>query len=411
VGYQYQNIWTSPIDLQRGTIRITNENFFKNLGNVELYWRVENEGRLVAHGLMNELEVEPQNTADIALFGYPDTIARMKGEVFLNVEYRTMGDEGLLPKGSVVAHQQLQVKGGDGDGVLQIIPLSHQRKQDEKIKAKSKGGQLTIKAKHFTAVFDEQTGLLKEYKRGGKTILGGGRTLKPNFWRAVTDNDMGAGVPKKAALWRNPTMNLKDLSSKRNTVTATYDLPDAKATLTLAYTFGDDGQMMVDMRMKTRGTDIPDLPRFGVVIQLPYEQDKATYYGLGPIENYSDRCSAQNVGIFDTSADQMFYPYARPQETGTHTGIRWWQQKGAFTVRGSQLLSMSALHYDIDELDEGDEKHQRHPQQLKKSKYTNLYIDQAQAGVGGINSWNEDGLALPQYRVKYGNLGFAFVIE
>jgi len=410
VGYQYQNIWTEPVDLKQGTIRIKNENFFKNLANVELYWRVENDGRLVKHGLMNDLEVEPQKTADLKIFGYPDTIARMKGEVFLNVEYRTMSDDGLLPKGSVIAHQQLQVNEPGNAGVLRIIPLGHQQTM-EKIKAKSKGGQLSLKCKNFTAVFDEQTGLLKEYKRGGQTILSGGRTLKPNFWRAVTDNDMGAGVPKKAAIWRNPTMNLKDLSAKKNEVTATYDMPDAKATLTMTYTFGDDGKMMVNMQMKTKVSDMPDLPRFGVVMQLPYDQDKATYYGLGPIENYSDRCSAQRVGIFDTSADKMFYPYARPQETGTHTGIRWWKQNGAFTVSGSQLLSMSALHYDIDELDEGDEKHQRHPQQLKKSKYTNLYIDQAQAGVGGINSWNEDGLALPQYRLKYGNRSFAFVIE
>jgi len=411
VGYQYQNIWTSPVDLQRGVISVRNENFFKNLDDIELYWRVENEGRLVAHGIVNELKVEPQQTARVEIYGYPDTIARMTGEVFLNIEYRTKSDAGLMQKGATVAHQQMQVKEATSAGLLQIIPLSHQGKQDKKIKAKSKGGQLTLKGKHFTAVFDEQTGLLKEFKRGGQTILDGGRTLKPNFWRAVTDNDMGAGVPKKAAVWRNPTMNLKDLSAKKNVVTATYDMPDAKATLTLTYTFGDGGQMMVDMRMKTNGSDMPDLPRFGMVMQLPYEQDKATYYGLGPIENYSDRCSAQNVGMFDTSADQMFYPYARPQETGTHTGIRWWRQKGLFTVRGSQLLSMSALHYDIDELDEGDEKHQRHPQQLKKSKYTNLYIDQTQAGVGGINSWNEDGLALPQYRVKYGNRGFAFLIE
>lgn len=57
----------------------------------------------------------------------------------------------------------------------------------------------------------------------------------------------------------------------------------------------------------------------------------------------------------------------------------------------------SALHYDIATLDEGDEKHQRHPSQLPKSQYTVLTIDGEQCGVGGIDSWG--ARPLEQYRI------------
>ncbi len=70
---------------------------------------------------------------------------------------------------------------------------------------------------------------------------------------------------------------------------------------------------------------------------------------------------------------------------------------------------MSALHYDIDALDEGAEKAQRHPSDVAKSKYTNLFIDSEHLGVGGINSWGAE--ALPEHRVKYGNKSLEFVIH
>jgi beta-galactosidase len=116
------------------------------------------------------------------------------------------------------------------------------------------------------------------------------------------------------------------------------------------------------------------------------------------------------------TADEQFYPYIRPQETGTKTDIRWWRQTDTagfgieITTRDKPFLA-SALHYEIDELDEGLDKHQRHPEQLDKSPYTNLCINAEMAGVGGINSWGFDGFALPPYRVNYGPRSFTFMLK
>lgn len=79
-------------------------------------------------------------------------------------------------------------------------------------------------------------------------------------------------------------------------------------------------------------------------------------------------------------------------------------------IESTGEFSASALHYDETTLDEGDEKHQRHPQSLPKSKYTNLCIDLVQAGVGGVDSWSDWGRARKPYRVEYKDYTFSFRI-
>ena len=158
--------------------------------------------------------------------------------------------------------------------------------------------------------------------------------------------------------------------------------------------------------------EVGNLMRFGMKLDMPYQMDQSHFYGLGPNENYIDRCSSQRLGIYTQTADEQFYPYIRPQETGTKTGIRWWNQT---TTEGKGLkivadapFSASALHYNISDLDEGDKKKQRHAAQLPKSKYTELCIDKKQAGVGGVDSWSRAAEAQPEYRLKYGDYSVTF---
>ena len=115
------------------------------------------------------------------------------------------------------------------------------------------------------------------------------------------------------------------------------------------------------------------------------------------------------LGIYEQTADEQFWKYVRPQETGTKTGMRWWQQ-GPLKFFSDKEFTASALHYTIAEMDEGEEKDQRHPEQMEKSQFTNLYIDAVMAGVGDIDSWSYDAEALPKYRVNYEDREFQFTI-
>ena len=119
--------------------------------------------------------------------------------------------------------------------------------------------------------------------------------------------------------------------------------------------------------------------------QASFEQEP--YYGRGPVENYNDRKFSQRVGIYQQTADDQFYPYIRPQETGTKGDMRWWEQTdkegNGFCIYGDQPFYASALHYNQEDLDDGDEKEQRHSTDVPQSKFTNLFIDLEHAGVGG----------------------------
>ena len=421
VGYYYQNIWTEPLDIQNGRLRIRNEYFFRDLSNVRMEWTLLRDGKAVKNGAVDDVNCPPQETRFVVL---PLSRADMseQGEYLLNVDFRLKQAEPLMDSGQCVAYQQMDF--GLRESITELKGLK------TKFKLTKNDYSLSLSSPLANVAFDKKTGLITEYAVGGKSLLGKGGTLKPNFWRAVTDNDMGAGIQHRYGQWRNPTMNLTSLVAVKNkdknrmsyTVTATYDLPEVKSTLSVDYQVWADGTMTVTESLKTNAESeeearkMPSLLRFGMVMQLPYDMDVSEFYGRGPVENYADRKISQRVGIYRQTADEQFYPYIRPQETGLKTDVRWWQQTGAgglgLKVTSAQpaLFCASALHYDISDLDEGLDKEQRHYQDVLRSQFTNLYLDGEHAGVGGINSWSMEGFALPQYQVRYGDRTFTFTL-
>ncbi len=413
IAQQYQNIWVKPVDLQRGQLSVFNEHFFRSLENYQMQWALLVDGAVAQQGTIDELDCKPQQSISVTL---PYSLAAIKGagDVLLNVAFALKHTEPLMERGQVVAHQQLCISS-------EPLKLASERSVGGKrIKVVNKKGEPTIglQNKHVSVAFDRATGFLTRYVVDGSSMLGNGGSLKPNFWRAVTDNDMGAGLQRQLKVWREPAMKLNSINvdKKTATVTATYDMPDVQSVLTLSYTVRPDGSIDVTQQLQPKeGAQAPRMFRFGMVAQLPADMAQSRYYGRGPIENYADRKLSQNIGVYEQTADEQFYPYIRPQETGTKSDIRWWEQTNSRGI-GLRVLAdvpfyACALPYDVMELDEGDEKHQRHPQQLRRSAFTNLFIDGEHTGVGGINSWSADAEALPQYRVEFGakTLRFALV--
>ena len=186
---------------------------------------------------------------------------------------------------------------------------------------------------------------------------------------------------------------------------------DARVRMT--YVVNDDGTISVTEHLLPGNSfQSTEMLRFGVAMQLSPALEQSQWYGRGPQESYADRKLSQNIGIWTKSATEQFFPYIRPQETGTHSDVRWWTQSDGqgFGVRveADQPFYASALHYDVALLDDGDEKEQRHTELLKPLKTVVLSLDKEHAGVGGVNSWNDDGRALPAYRVDGREKVFSF---
>ena len=418
VAYQYQNIWAKMVSAETGQVSVYNENFFRDLSNYALAWSLEEDGVETQNGTIADLDVPAQQTRTYTI---PYDRSKITGkEVFLNIDFRLKNSEPLMTAGQVVAYAQLPVvakQACDGD-CSKMLAEGHGKKK-MKLAAK-KDNVVAVTTPNLTFKLDRTTGLISEYAYNGKSMLGEGGTLKPNFWRAPTDNDMGANFQKKFKVWKNPQMNLKNIDVKKdkkaNTVTivTSFDMPEVQGQMDITYlVFANTGAVKVTEDFKaTEGAKVSDMFRFGMLLQMPYSMEKSTYYGRGPIENYSDRKDCMRIAIYNDDADNQYFPYIRPQESGTKSDIRWWKQTDA-TGLGLQVKSCtpfyaSALHFDTEELDDGDEKEQRHSFDLKKSKFTNLFLDAAHMGVGGENSWG--AWPLEKYRVHYGNKTFNFVL-
>ena len=288
-----------------------------------------------------------------------------------------------MEAGQIVAYAQLAVKekkccGHCADNMAKA-------QDGKKVKAKlidKKGEQdITVTTPDLTVKVNRTTGLISEYTYRGKSLLGEGGTLKPNFWRAPTDNDFGAGLQKKFKVWKNPVMNLKGVAvekdKKANTINicATYEMPEVKGELEIEYLImPNTGAMKVSQEFDASDdAKVSDLFRFGML---------------------------------------MYFPYIRPQESGTKGDMRWWNQTDAsgfgFKVKSCKPFYASAIHFDTEELDDGDDKDQRHSFNLKKSRFTNLFLDAEHSGVAGENSWG--AWPLEKYRLHYGDKNFTFVL-
>ena len=418
VAYQYQNIWAKMVSAETGQVNVYNENFFRDLSNYALAWSLEEDGVETQNGTIADLDVPAQQTRTYTI---PYDRSKITGkEVFLNIDFRLKNSEPLMTAGQIVAYAQLPVvtKQACEGNCSKMLAEGHGKKK-MKLAAK-KDNVVAVTTPNLTFKLDRTTGLISEYAYNGKSMLGEGGTLKPNFWRAPTDNDMGAGLQKKFKVWKNPQMNLKNIDVKKdkkaNTVTIVtlFDMPEVQGQMDITYlVFANTGAVKVTEDFKaTEGAKVSDMFRFGMLLQMPYSMEKSTYYGRGPIENYSDRKDCMRIAIYNDDADNQYFPYIRPQESGTKSDIRWWKQTDA-TGLGLQVKSCtpfyaSAIHFDTEELDDGDDKEQRHSFDLKKSKFTNLFLDSAHMGVGGENSWG--AWPLEKYRVHYGNKTFTFTL-
>ena len=414
VGYYYQNIWTTPADLKNGEVNVYNENFFRDLSAYYLDWQLLANGKVIRTGRVEDLNVAPQQTAKVKLNIGKTCECK---EWLLNVTYRLKNREGLLPAGYAVAKDQLVLNPYKAPVMdLKNVEVVNTPTVAPQIQ-ENDWRYLIINGDNFRLEFNKHTGYLNRYNVAGTELMNEDAELAPNFWRAPTDNDFGAGLQQKFAAWKNPGLKLTSFKwetvDNQTVVRAEYEMKNVSAKLDLTYVISNKGAVKVTQKMTADPqAKVSHMFRFGMQMQMPKTFETVEYYGRGPVENYSDRNHCTDLGLYRQSVDEQFYSYIRPQETGTKTDIRWWKQLND-AGRGLQIVadapfSASALHYTIESLDDGWEKAQNHSPEVKEANLTNLCIDKAQMGLGCVNSWG--AWPLPQYQLPYGDYEFTFIL-
>jgi len=417
VSYFYQSIWAKPVDMSKGELNIYNENFFRDLSNCYAEWQLMADGQVIQSGVIPVLDVQPQQTGHIKV-AYDLTVVPAAAELLFNIQFKLKKAEPLLPAGYVVAKDQLPVTAYTFAGSVQKQKDGMNAEPGSLVVTDNDVNYLVIQNSQVRVEFDKKNGFLCRYDVDGKAMMHKGSYLTPNFWRAPTDNDFGARLQQKYAVWKKPGLDLVSLDKKTEEgiveVNAVYDMKSVSAKLQLTYRVMPDGIIRITQRLQTdKSATVPDMFRFGMQLKMPKAADRIIYYGRGPYENYNDRNSASFIGLYKQTVEEQFYPYIRPQETGTKSDIRWWQQLdpggNGLQFSSDTSFSLSALHYSIESLDDGPEKNQRHSQLVPQVNYTNICIDKVQMGLGCVNSWG--AMPLDKYRIHYGDLEFSFSLE
>ena len=409
---EYQSIWTSAVDLRAGKVEVYNENFFSDLAPYAMEWALQQDGVVTKAGRIETLDVKAQQRKQFTL-GYTeaDLCAEAK-EITLNVRYVLTQKQPLLAIGHVVAQQQLLIKEYDTKAAFAM------KESKRPVKVTKFEKATNVEGYDWLIGFNRE-GFINKMVYGQMELISDDSALRPNFWRAPTENDIGAKLHERFAIWRNPTLTLRKFEAQVEgevaKVTAEYNMADVQATLRMTYTINGEGEISVEQAMTTTaGANISNMFRYGMRVELPAAYNVVEYYGRGEVENYADRKSAADIGLYTQKvAEQYNEKMARPQESGTRSDLRYYEVKNTagagLRIIAETAFSASALPYSQEAMDVTVGPLQRHSGDLKADTNTYLCFDLEQQGLGCINSWG--ALPLDKYMVEYKDYTFRFIIS
>ncbi len=404
----YQFIKIYPDDASQGKFYLINQYDFTNLNQYQLKWKLTGNGKVALEGSLGNINLKPHDTTSIEV-PFNDFEFTPGVEYFINFSLVTTKNRPFKPAGFEEAKEQFPVYFAPSvnTGVLHQLPEAV---------AHFSGNNLTVTAGSFKAVFDTTTGNLNSLMIDEKELLK--EPVRPDFWRAPTDNDFGNGMQNRQGLWRyaGRHLTLKQFNVTRAengfvTVIANYELSDVRSELSIRYDFSGKGAIHVTMDFKPGIKGLPNFPRFGMLMVLN-NLENLNYYGRGPQENYCDRNTGAFVGNYRSTVTDQYFAYIRPQENGYKTGTRWLiaanDDYGLF-FESDKPFGFSALHIPVKMLDQLTRSNYKHINDVKQTPETYLHIDMKQMGVGGDNSWG----ARPheQYRIPVKTYRFEFTVK
>ena len=408
VRYCYQTIFVENKDVRNGLFTIRNDSFFTNLKEYECLWRYEEDGEIIDEGSLGKLDVEPRSTFDVQLPVDVMQKALRKAKVATwNFEFVLRKNQRWAKKGFCVASDQVVVP-------LEYMPawVAGEASVPALIE---KNDAFEVAGENFTAVISKSNGALISWIVGGNELLCA--PLEPEFWRAPTDNDRGNKMPERHGCWKKAAANRvlldavvkNDVDGNRR-IELSFALPDAgRSSCTINYTFQHGGDVRVALELNPKGDKLPSIPRIGMKTQIATKYSQVRWLGRGPDENYSDRKRASFYGKFSLDADQFFFPYVEPQETGNRMDtfyVEFTDNKGrGIRVNGDPRINFNILPYTIEELST-----KKHPWELNRCENRVVHIDYGQMGLAGENSWG--ARPWPQYQLAADRTWkFAFVLS
>src|SRR5699024_3126452 len=381
----YQNISFKPADLSRHRITVKNNNFFKSLDYLDIEWELTENGHQIQEGKLSDIDVSPRDR-QVATLPIESFEPKAGAEYLLEVSAVLADDQQWADKGYEVAWNQFEMP----VQTQEPRPVSIQDMSELQVDEDS--SEVVVKGLDFSITIHKLKGAISSFVQNGDEIIT--EPLQPNFWRAPTDNDIGNNMPVRQEVWKEAperrkitNVSVEQSSSSKVNITVESTLPiGKKTTYTTDYTVYGSGDVVVENMMIPNGDGIPNLPRFGMQMQLPADYNIVNWYGRGPHGTYWDRKTSGTVGIYKKPVDEQIHNFVRPQENGNKTDVRWLSvtdEKGkGLLVVADDKLSMSVWPYTMENLAQAD-----HVNELDSGSTITLNIDYKQMGVAGDNGW------------------------
>jgi len=403
----YQCIQIKAVDLKNGQIKILNKHDFINLDRYDIVYNLRGNGKNVSGGIIEAPDIKPQGEKEF-MIPLPDVEPEPGVEYFLNFSVVLRHDEPFRPSGFEVAAEQLEMP------IFKDVVKS-KKVENAKLQLEETENSVTVRGNEFRIIFDKETGTITSWLYLETELIKKGPI--PNYWRAPTDNDFGNGMDKRCAVWKEMSKQriVKDLTVNQKkksevTIDVLYEFKDSKSKNRTTYQIFANGDVEVYNEIDAGESGLPEMPRFGMKMQLSDVLENLQWLGRGPHENYQDRNKSAFVDVYESRVSEQYFPYVRPQENGYKTDTRWLvltdHQGIGLKISGMPQFGFSALNYSIDDLDQGTKKNYRHTNDLVERDFVELMVDYKQMGVGGDDSW----WARPhkQYQIPAGKYSFSF---
>ena len=450
VKYVHQDFAFEAVDVAKGVFKVTNRFYFINSEGYTFKYNITANGKKVTEAII-PLTLNPQQSAEITI--PMDEVKAAAGvEYFINFEVLINEATALVPANYVVAVEQYK------------LPVEAPKQafadngKHSELKITESGNTIQIKSSKVNFTFDKASGMVTSYKVGRTEYFNKGFGVQPNFWRGPNDNDYGNGAPNRLQVWKESSKNFNVVEAKavkegNNVLLTTNYLLAAGNLYSVAYNIHPSGVVKVDIEFHSTemeekeieateamlmATASPEaaaarkaaasitVPRIGVRFRLPVSMNQVEYYGRGPGENYTDRASGSKVGRYNTTAEDMYFPYVRPQENGHRSDTRWVALRGktGLMVVADETIGFNALRNSVEDFDseentdkpyqwnnfsseeiaakrDEDAKNkkprQTHINDIQPRDFVEVCIDMRQQGVAGYNSWG--ARATPEHKI------------
>lgn len=405
VKHGYQPIVTSAADIAQGRFKVRSRFLFTDVASFSGKWKIECEGALLLEGELELGSIKPLQEAFVDI-PYDISVLPQEKECVLTIAYYTKKKTPGWKRGAEIAFDQF---------VLHTPAKPALVASAENLQYTQKGNVVTLNGDAFSVVIDN--GAVTSYIVQERELLTS--PLMPNYFRALTDNDIDIlnFVPPLIAChpyykWKRATQHVRAIKTaveeKENAVKVKVALCAGNMKQAYAsYTVYADGRLAV----YHSGVPKAALLRFGYQFGVDKRFQQVSWYGRGPQPCYPDRKTGYKIGQYTMPLEAFEYSYMRPQESSTRADVRYFTLtddagKGVkVTAYYDAPLLFSALPYTPVQLDGF-----QHIKEITRDGDITVTVDAVQQGLGG--DMPGQAYVRDPYRLKAGQkMQLMFLIE